>query len=133
MTVILCAINSETGEVLNRDGSVAGKVVPSKCSQEAFESAVRYAVDADEPAKKFWPQIYAAMLAASTVDLSGCGMSEGRVLWDDDSFCSSCGHDRDSSSVSSVDCGNDIHSCQKCGAKWREITATIDQMPQVKK
>lgn len=26
MTIILCAINDETGEVLNRDGSVAGKV-----------------------------------------------------------------------------------------------------------
>ena len=53
-----------------------------------------------------------------------------RALWDDDSFCPSCGHDRDASSVSSIDHGNGQHSCQMCGAKWLERTAVPDDLAE---
>lgn len=43
-----------------------------------------------------------------------------RSLSDSDAFCPSCGHNRDKSSVSSIDHGG-FKSCQKCGATWTEI------------
>ena len=87
MTIILCAINNETGEVLNRDGSVAGKVVPSGATPEmvsAYLSANHLYWQAQDciprPADKWCngtpsdatAQSYKAMLSASRVDLSGC-------------------------------------------------------------
>lgn len=42
-----------------------------------------------------------------------------RTLSDNDSFCPHCGHNRDRSSVGSVDHG-DFKSCQMCGATWTE-------------
>lgn len=44
-----------------------------------------------------------------------------RVLSWDDSFCPRCGHDRDTSSVSSIDLGNDMQQCQKCYGKWKQV------------
>lgn len=42
-----------------------------------------------------------------------------RVLKPTDGFCPKCGHNRNTSSVSSID--HDTHkSCQMCGAKWQE-------------
>lgn len=45
----------------------------------------------------------------------------GRVLDPSDPFCPKCGHNRDTSSVSSIDHGGGRQSCQKCGAAWREV------------
>lgn len=87
MTIILCAINDETGEVLNRDGSVAGKVVPPNTTPamvDAYLSANHLYWQAQDciprPADKWCngtpsgatAQSYKAMLAASNIDLSGC-------------------------------------------------------------
>lgn len=46
-----------------------------------------------------------------------------RVLAPTDAFCPSCGHNRDKSSVSSVDLGEGRKGCQMCGAEWVEPTA----------
>lgn len=43
-----------------------------------------------------------------------------RILSEADAFCPSCGHNRDKSSVSSIDHGT-FKSCQKCGATWTEV------------
>lgn len=67
MTIILCAINAETGEVLNRDGSVVGKVGKLKSDlamNNAGHEISQYTTG--------FADIYGAMLAASRVDLSGC-------------------------------------------------------------
>jgi hypothetical protein len=76
MTIILCAINADTGELLALDGSVRGKVVPMipgeairdamhKCEEEPFQT-VRDA--------------WSLMLAASRVDLSGCAVKVPELL-----------------------------------------------------
>lgn len=46
-----------------------------------------------------------------------------RVLNASDAFCPKCGHNRDKSSVSSIDEGAGVRSCQMCGTKWRECIA----------
>ncbi len=43
-----------------------------------------------------------------------------RVLDSDDSYCPKCGHNRDKSSVSSIDLGDGVRQCQSCGATWHE-------------
>lgn len=48
-------------------------------------------------------------------------MNTIRVLLSSDPFCPQCGHNRDKSSVSSIDEGDSIRSCQMCGATWREV------------
>ena len=48
-----------------------------------------------------------------------------RVLTKDDSYCPSCGHDRDSSSVSSIDHDEGIKSCQMCAVRWRELDSVL--------
>lgn len=45
-----------------------------------------------------------------------------RVLDQSDSFCPSCGHNRDKSSVSSIDNEDGTRSCQMCNARWIERT-----------
>jgi rubredoxin len=52
------------------------------------------------------------------------GQAETRRLLDSDAFCPSCGHNRDKSSVSSIDNEDGTKSCQVCAATWieREIT-----------
>ena len=47
------------------------------------------------------------------------GVPVVRVLDRADAFCPKCGHNRDTSSVSSIDHG-EHQSCQLCGAEWRE-------------
>jgi formate dehydrogenase maturation protein FdhE len=47
----------------------------------------------------------------------------GRVLDATDPFCPKCGHNRDKSSVSSIDHGAGRRSCQMCGAEWTERAA----------
>lgn len=55
-----------------------------------------------------------------------------RVLDAADQFCPKCGHNRDTSSVSSVDLGDGRQSCQKCGAEWIEPAAvTATQAPRM--
>ncbi len=44
-----------------------------------------------------------------------------RVLINTDPYCPSCGHNRDTSSISSVDNEDGTFYCQKCSAEWREI------------
>ena len=46
-----------------------------------------------------------------------------RVLLDVDSYCPSCGHNRDKSSVSSIDRGDGEEQCQICGTSWQETVA----------
>lgn len=48
-----------------------------------------------------------------------------RRLLESDSFCPSCGHNRDTSSVSSIDHKDGTHSCQACNARWRQGAAPI--------
>jgi transcription elongation factor Elf1 len=43
-----------------------------------------------------------------------------RVLDPADAYCPNCGHNRDTSSVSSIDEGDGLKSCQKCGTWWLE-------------
>lgn len=57
---------------------------------------------------------------------TGLGATPFRVLDHADSFCPRCGHNRDTSSVSSIDHG-DHRSCQKCGAAWREVSVEEGQ------
>lgn len=49
--------------------------------------------------------------------------AEERTLFDTDAFCPHCGHNRDKSSVSSIDLGNGREECQMCHATWLEIAA----------
>ena len=58
--------------------------------------------------------------ALSALDRQGSGKWVGRTLIDTDSYCPSCGHNRDESSVSSIDNEDGTHTCQQCGADWRE-------------
>ena len=48
-----------------------------------------------------------------------------RVLFESDPFCPKCGHNRDRSSVSSIDGSKDpaygYHYCQMCRSQWREV------------
>lgn len=57
-----------------------------------------------------------------------------RRLLDTDPHCPSCGHNRDTSSVSSIDAsqvhGEWCHYCQKCGAAWTEIETTPSPLRQ---
>jgi transcription elongation factor Elf1 len=46
-----------------------------------------------------------------------------RRLLDTDPHCPSCGHNRDKSSVSSIDHEDGTRSCQICGTRWLEIEA----------
>ena len=48
-----------------------------------------------------------------------------RLLSPEDSFCPSCGHNRDKSSVSTIAHDDGTKECQMCGAKWREAAAAI--------
>jgi hypothetical protein len=48
-----------------------------------------------------------------------------RALLAADAFCPNCGHNRDASSVSSVDEGSGVKSCQKCGIVWRELPDAV--------
>lgn len=47
-----------------------------------------------------------------------------RVLYASDAFCSKCGHNRDTSSVSSVNNEDGTQSCQQCGTSWVERDGT---------
>ena len=47
----------------------------------------------------------------------------GRILFESDPFCPRCGHNRDTSSVSTIDLGAGGQLCQMCGASWTEIDA----------
>lgn len=124
MTIILCAINNETGEVLNRDGSVAGKVVPSGATPEmvsAYLSANHLYWQAQDciprPADKWCngtpsdatAQSYKAMLSASRVDLSGCEVKVPRVTM------------------------SLMPNVKYSGGYDAAIQSILDQMPQVKK
>lgn len=44
-----------------------------------------------------------------------------RVILSDDPYCPQCGHNRDTSSVSTIDHGLGIKECQMCGARWVEL------------
>lgn len=44
-----------------------------------------------------------------------------RVLFESDTFCPKCGHNRDKSSVSSIDNEDGTETCQMCGTKWLEV------------
>lgn len=46
--------------------------------------------------------------------------SEGRLLRGTDAYCPSCGHNRDTSCVSSVRADDGVETCQMCRACWRE-------------
>jgi len=48
-------------------------------------------------------------------------IERARVLFEDDPHCPVCGHNRDTSSVSSVDNDDGSKACQMCGAGWREL------------
>lgn len=47
--------------------------------------------------------------------------SRKRRLLNTDGHCPSCGHNRNTSSVSSIDNDDGTHYCQKCSAEWEEI------------
>lgn len=53
-----------------------------------------------------------------------------RVLSTRDSYCPACGHDRDTSSVSTIDCGESISQCQMCGTKWKEAMLAAAPKPE---
>jgi hypothetical protein len=55
------------------------------------------------------------------VDAARGGAVLGRVLAPNDPFCPKCGHNRDTSSVSSVDLGDGWKGCQFCGTEWKEL------------
>lgn len=58
----------------------------------------------------------AAILSAGSAELPA-----ERVLLDTDPFCPSCGHNRDISSVSTIDISDGRKQCQRCSTAWREI------------
>lgn len=47
--------------------------------------------------------------------------ARGRILFEDDSFCPGCGHNRDESSVSTIKLNDGRRECQMCGALWSEV------------
>lgn len=51
---------------------------------------------------------------------SSPGMVSVRVLDEADPFCPKCGHNRDTSSVSTIDNEDGTRTCQMCGTDWRE-------------
>lgn len=44
-----------------------------------------------------------------------------RVLFEEDGYCPSCAHNRDTSSVSSIVHQDGTHSCQMCNARWLQL------------
>lgn len=44
-----------------------------------------------------------------------------RILFQSDAYCPSCGHNRDTSSVSSIDMEDGRQACQMCHATWIEV------------
>lgn len=52
-----------------------------------------------------------------------------RVLHESDAYCPKCGHNRDKSSVSTIDMQDGTRQCQMCGTGWREIAATATPTP----
>jgi transcription elongation factor Elf1 len=48
-----------------------------------------------------------------------------RILFEADAYCPSCGHNRDKSSVSSIDHQDGTKSCQMCGCRWIELSGPL--------
>lgn len=46
-----------------------------------------------------------------------------RTLLDIDPYCPKCGHNRNTSSVSTIDYGHGMKQCQMCGEMWAEVIA----------
>lgn len=65
-------------------------------------------------------------LLARLLHDSTAGVPVLRVLDAADAFCPKCGHNRDRSSVSSIDHGSH-QSCQLCGAEWREAADGVQE------
>jgi hypothetical protein len=49
-----------------------------------------------------------------------------RVLFEEDAYCPSCGHNRDKSSVSTIDHQDGTRSCQLCGTRWLEVPSPMN-------
>src|SRR3990172_4956369 len=74
-----------------------------------------------------------ARMAAELVEICSKAMTHGamelllegmmRRLLESDSWCPACGHNRDKSSVSSIDNDDGTRSCQMCGIDWIESVA----------
>lgn len=95
-----------------------------------------YAIGADPstprqpPGSIAWRLIFArALLAANSPDAPLVDSTE-RVLLESDAFCPYCGHNRDTSSVSSIDHENGTFSCQVCNARWKQGSPDGAQQPQ---
>ena len=59
--------------------------------------------------------------ASTPFTVSAPASETSRVLLDSDSYCPSCGHNRDASSVSSIRHDDGTRSCQMCGSVWGEM------------
>lgn len=60
--------------------------------------------------------------AIEMLEKAGYSILPGRTLFASDPFCPACGHNRDKSSVSSINHEDGTNSCQMCGIRWSEIT-----------
>jgi len=60
--------------------------------------------------------------AAAALSLRGREEKVRRLLASD-SWCPACGHNRDTSSVSSIDNEDGTRACQLCGVNWIEVAA----------
>ena len=49
-----------------------------------------------------------------------------RILFESDSYCPNCGHNRDASCISSIDNEDGTRSCQLCNIGWIEIVDAGD-------
>ena len=71
----------------------------------------------------FWPVIrYADACRAYALSLREREEKVRRLLASD-SWCPACGHNRDTSSVSSIDNEDGTRACQLCGVNWIEVAA----------
>lgn len=57
-----------------------------------------------------------------------------RILLATDPYCPACGHNRDKSSVSTIDRGLGYKECQMCAAQWLEVNAdTPEHKPSTRR
>ena len=67
--------------------------------------------------------------ASTPFTVSAPASETSRVLLDSDSYCPSCGHNRDASSVSSIRHDDGTRSCQMCGSVWGEMKPAPSAAP----
>ncbi len=101
-------------------------------NQRAIE-ALKHGQQCDENGEMI--QVSRQALDEALAFIESCRTAQGelaelRVLSEEDSFCPCCGHNRDTSSVSTIDMGDGYRKCQKCDTFWREVVIAAQDVPR---